>query len=1091
MTTIRITLFGGPEAALPEGPVILTPHQACLITLLGASGQRGMRRSEVIRLFWDEDDTPRSRHRLRQLLHGLRSRIGARALGTAETDLIRLPPGCCDMEDWHSSVNNGELADAAQRLALGFAPQIDPSPSRAFEDWLRGQRQALRRMVRTRASTQWERCRQAALWRDGRDAAEALFLLDPQDEENLRCVVEARAMTRDGRAAEAAVVAYRSHAGREGSLDAETEELLARVRTLPPEGAHLIADATPGPPLPLVGRAEVLQGLEGSLKRVRAGEVQLAVLIGEGGIGKTRVLREILRRARLDGFRILTASPVEVEQRLPLGALADALGAPEVRQHVADLSEPWRTLVAAFLPSHEGISTLPEVPPIQESGLSRRLLDAFSFLLAALAEERPTLLAVDDLQWADDTTLAVLQSVKRRWEGGTLGIIGTVRPPRELGRRWPSPYLNQLISLSSYRRELFGLSEEEARRLVRATAEGPLKSETEERLLALGGRNPFFLIELTRDHLSGRLPLCRGPGEPLPLPISLQELFEQRLHTLGAAARAAGEVLAIRGRPTPMDELAALADLSLQEAVFAVEELLRERLVEVERAQVAISHELFRSAFCQQVSPARLAFRHLQVALHLEAQEGPTPHGELALHLSLGGQSAEAARHGRLAAKDAVENGAIAEATHLLRIVVDNEPDETHRAEATAELARLLHVSRDMERAAPLLASAVDQLRMVGRRTQALRLEIRRVESMVEASGTPVTDAVNRLAGIKAEARREGDWVAVAMALDTEIHLLHQIGDIASIQALFGQLRSCITAGDREAECLANASLALSILFGDPLEGLEAAQAAVHIAQEDGFGPHLLTAQTRLIVVLLYSGRLALPEHQVLVSEARRRAARTGDRGQRIMLEANLGSFFADQGQTHLAEDIYDGIASEFRSAEARIPKFNYFVNRACLARRLFQPQRASTFLKQAAALIVEEMPDYMIDTYHAEAGLTALQEGCLGEARFHEAQLRGSEYGPIYFDPSPILQFRSMMSRRRGVRGDYLSVLEEIADRLKKQLIWPWLRIGVVECAHAIRVKRFDDNRFERYLSTARALRLNGVAERLEGLAPCRRRSP
>lgn len=1084
MPEIRIRLFGGPEASTPEGPVALTPHQACLVTLAAAWGPRGVPRSRVIRLFWEDSDTPQARHRLRQLLHGLRGRLGADVLGPAEADPLRLPTGTSDLEEWETKVRSGALAEAASILAHGFAARLDDPPSRGYADWLAGRRQALRTRLRERASAGWDRCRKASLWHEGRDAAEALYVLDPTSEAHLRCVLEARAMTGDVQAAEAAYADFVARLDPAAAPCPATRELMERIRTLPAEGARLMAGSTQGPPVPLVGRATVLQDLEGCLERVAAGRVELALLTGEGGIGKTRILDEIRRRARLAGFRVLSASPVQVEQRLPLSAMADALGVPEIRDHVAGLSEPWRTLVAAFLPTHEGISTLPEVPPIQESGLSRRLLDAFSFLLADVARDQPTLLAMDDLQWADDTTLAVLQSVKRRWEGGTLGIIGTVRPPRELGRRWPSPYLNQLMALASYRRELPGLSDEEARSLIQATAGRPLGTDGEERLAALGGRNPFFLIELTRDHLAGRLPLSRAPGEPLPLPISLQELFEHRLDTLSGAARAAAEVLAIRGRPTPMTELAALTESSLKEAVLAVEDLLRQRLVEVDRGLVSTSHELFRSAFYQQISPARLALRHLQVARHLQAQDGPVPHGELALHLSLGGEAPEAAHHGRVAADQAVENGAIAEATHLLRIVVDNEPDETLRAEATAELARLLHVSRDMERAAPLLASAADQLRLVGRRTQALRLDIRRVESMVEASGTPVGEAVERLTLIKEEARREGDWVAVAMALDTEMHLLHQVGDISGIQGTFGELRACVSSGDREAECLANASLAMSILFGDPGEGLTAAREAVRIAEEEEYGQHLLKAQTRLIVVLLYQGRLALAGSHDLVTSARRRAVRTGDLGQRIMLEANLGSFFADEGHLALAEETYEGIAPAFRNAEARIPKFNFFVNRGALARRQYQPERARGFLDQAAELLVSEMPDYMVDALHAEYGLTALLQGDLSEARLRGEQLRGSENGPIHFDPISSVTFRTRMSRRSGTEVEWLDQLRAIADRLDGSLTWPWLRVGVLECELASRTKQSDKVRYGRYLSVAEDLQLQGVVQRLKRLS-------
>jgi hypothetical protein len=890
-------------------------------------------------------------------------------------------------------------------------------------------------------------------------------------------------MTGDLQAVEAALSKHRALREEPEDLHPSTVALVERIRTFPERGAPLMARTSTDRPVPLVGREEAIGKLELNLDRASRGGIELILLTGEGGIGKTRVLEEIRRTARLKGFRVLSASAVQVEQRMPLSALTDALTGPEIRTHLANLSEPWRTLTAAFLPSHHGISTLPEVPPIQESGLSKRLLDAFSFLLRAVVEERPTLLTIDDLQWADDTTLAVLQSVKRRWERGPIAIIGTTRPPREHGRRWPSQYLNQLAAVASYRHELGSLSSRHAHRLIELTAGRPLPPESKDRLEALGGGNPFFLIELTRDHLAGRLPLNQELGDPLPLPISLQELFEHRLDILSPAGRAVAETLAIRARPISMTDLADLAQASLDQTAGAVEELLRQRFADVQRGRVSISHELFRSAFYRQVSPARLAIRHLQVARHLLTREGPPVHAELALHLARAGEAKDAAHHGRVAARQAVERGALMDATHLLRIVVDNEPDAALRAEAASELARILHVGRDMERAAPLLESAARQLRLVGRRTQALRLDIRRIESLVEAAGTPIADAVERLTNIKSEARREGDWVAVAMALDSQMRLFHQVGNTDGIRGTFRELRDCIASGDREAECLANASLAMSILFGDPSEGLVAAREAVRIADQESYDQHLLKAQTRLIVVLLYRGQMGLDATQVLVAAARRRAVASGDLGQRLMLEANLGSYFAEEGHLDVAEATYDGIARAFRAAEARLPEFNYLVNRASLARLKFDPERAARFLDEASRLIVQDTPDYMLDTLQAEYGLVAMQQGRVSEGKARLRELRGSENSALHFDPTSILSFRATVAQRIGQAQECLTYVRGIVDRLEARLIWPWLRSGLIECKLAQRAGAMDLARYEKFLATAEELNLRGTADMLERL--------
>jgi hypothetical protein len=321
------------------------------------------------------------------------------------------------------------------------------------------------------------------------------------------------------------------------------------------------------------------------------------------------------------------------------------------------------------------------------------------------------------------------------------------------------------------------------------------------------------------------------------------------------------------------------------------------------------------------------------------------------------------------------------------------------------------------------------------------------------------------------------------MALDSQMRLFHQVGNTDGIRGTFRELRDCIASGDREAECLANASLAMSILFGDPSEGLVAAREAVRIADQESYDQHLLKAQTRLIVVLLYRGQMGLDATQVLVAAARRRAVASGDLGQRLMLEANLGSYFAEEGHLDVAEATYDGIARAFRAAEARLPEFNYLVNRASLARLKFDPERAARFLDEASRLIVQDTPDYMLDTLQAEYGLVAMQQGRVSEGKARLRELRGSENSALHFDPTSILSFRATVAQRIGQAQECLTYVRGIVDRLEARLIWPWLRSGLIECKLAQRAGAMDLARYEKFLATAEELNLRGTADMLERL--------
>ena len=138
---------------------------------------------------------------------------------------------------------------------------------------------------------------------------------------------------------------------------------------------------------------------------------------------------------------------------------------------------------------------------------------------------------------------------------------------------------------------------------------------------------------------------------------------------------------------------------------------------------------------------------------------------------------------------------------------VQNETDPVRRASATADLAKALHMDRQMARANPMLELAATRLRKTGDGPTARRMEILRVEGLAESGATPVPDLIDRLAHVKDEAAAAEDWEAVAMALDVELHLRHTQGALQANPSaaigrsvsrsrcdgpLMGHLRRCV-----------------------------------------------------------------------------------------------------------------------------------------------------------------------------------------------------------------------------------------------------------------------------------------------------------
>lgn len=1037
----RFHLFGEPRVTTRDGPVRLSPYQTYVLFLVFGHESAGLTRRELAWLMWEEDDTSRVRQRIRQLLHHLRKRIGFDAILAEGHDhlLGNAEALNSDLADLGAHVDAGRWLEAATLMRPGFGAGFSATPSETFDDWLQGRELRLRRDVREGASMSWDEARRAEDWPAAGQAAEALYLLDPTDPATVRHLVEARARQGSFQAAEAAFASYRE--GLDGSEpDAELVSLMRRVRDLKDQIAPGGRDEDP---VPLVGRDEPLsRGREG-LRRILGGSFEVVLIQGEPGIGKTRLLEELRREAHLMGCMCLHARPVELEQRIPLNPLIDAFRNTDVRPYIQGLDEPWRAVIASLLPEEIGVGPTAPVPPIQESSLSRRLLDSLFFLFESMASDQRIILFIDDLQWADATTVAALQFMQRRWRSGQMGVVASIRPEMISAQDEVAKYLSDQSDIEASNIELGDLPDSEALRLVQAVSAEEIDRDTARRIAALGGGNPFYIIELTKDFLAGRLEFPAIPSQTVAIPISLQQLFDARMEHLGAPALRTAAMLAVWARWISLGDLAALTDQSLDACADCVDELAEGRLVILDGNRVRIAHELFRSALYRQLTDARLAVLHLRVAKHLKATSEHPSDGELAVHYAKAGEAELAVRHARVAADEALEGGAMREAAYALELIVDNEVDDEKRARATAELARSLHLNREIVKAAPLLQLAAEHERRLGRHGSALRLEIRRVEALADLSAAPVPNLLDRLQDVIRAAKADDDWEAVALAADQQLHLLYRAGDVAGIRSLFRQLRSLASTIPARAACRLYGALALNVLFGDPDDGLRAAREAVAIAEQEGLHEHLLTAYNRLVVVLQYRAMLHHEEGQLLLAKARRAAETSGDLLQRFNLEANVGAFHLDVGQLDRAQAALQKAKSIIGDANADLPRIILAYNLGELAAQRQDYSIAMKHFCQAEQALSSSIPDSMEDLLNAGIGLCALELGAMSEARRRETNLRPRD--DWHFDPTMIFAFRARILERRGRTADAIALLRK-ADRLESSLTAAWLKIRLLE---------------------------------------------
>ena len=1035
-TRVEVRLFGGPSVLASGTAVRLSPMQLALVTVVCGSGE--VTRSALARILWSGTESPTVRQRLRQLLLSTNSRVGVRIID-AEGDALRPSEVVqCDVDVVRRGLGGHELRAAAECLAKGFVPMQLVGLSGEFDDWRGHAARRWSSALLRRARAKWSEAMSEGVLEDARDAAEAAYALDRRDPRSVAMVIEARGRAGRVGAAEAAYASYRDEVA---AQDPEVEAVMARVREL---AQSRDVEKRPSA-VPLVGRDTAMRAIRRALDRVAAGRFAFVLVAGEAGIGKTRLLEEGRREGVLRGFRCLSAKAVEIERIIPLNPLLDALRGLDLKPHLRALGPPWNAVINSTLPAGTYDALVDEVPPIQESGLSRRLLDSLAMLLERLALEQPTILILDDLHWVDATTIAALQFFQRRWTQGPFGVFASVRPEQVAVNDPAATYLRGAEDLQVEEIALGELSHEDALELIDAIAEGQLDDDARTRVCALAGPHPLYLTELTRDLLSGDLELPELPADEVPIPVSLQQILRSRLDDLSDQAIRVARVLAVAARPLRLPELARLSGTSLDECGDRVEELQRKRLVEVDRDSAQIAHDLFRSALYKEIPPPRLALIHRTLAEQILAEATEESDGELAIHFGRAGERAPAANHAWKAATRAWDNGAMAEAANFFELVIEHEHDQVKRAEATAGLARALHLNRDIARANPLLELAAARLRAVGDAAQARRMDIRRVEGLAEVEVTTPAQLADRLDTIRQGAREVGDWEAVAISLDAELRIAWLDGNISDCRKLLAALREVASAEVPYARAIAHAGLAMGVLFDHPAAALDSAREAVRLSAS-GRPDQRLQALNRLLIVLYHQGLLSMPQNQPVVDEALKIAEGCGDRLQRFSLECNLAANALDSGNLDGADVRLNRAHMLLGSSEATALRVNLLINLGELSLGRGDFDAAEVAFRRIGDHLGPAAPKYASDLLNAGIGLCALESGRISEARRREEELTEAP-SVWYYDPTTIASFRTRLLERRGKHLEALEMLLQLSEAIEDRLVLAWLKLQLLRC--------------------------------------------
>lgn len=431
-----------------------------------------------------------------------------------------------------------------------------------------------------------------------------------------------------------------------------------------PTPAGLPPALQPGASLPLVGRTEERAALLRCLTDALDGQGGVALLAGEPGIGKSRLLQELAADARWRGAVCSWGQCTERGTFSPYAPLLQALNATltplRVRQLRALLADLWLAVAAPLLPAiPTALPDLPPPPPLpseQENGRleNGRLLESLTRLILALGQMGPHLILLEDVHWADPATLDVLVYLCRRLAAAPVLIVASFRPEEAQASTavWDALQALDMVGARS-RLTLAALDPTATAELIRQGLglhrRTPLFSG---RLHHQSGGNPLFVLETLRTlHDEGQL-FQDAAGEwhtpfdsetndyaELLIPDISRELLARRLARLDEAAQQTLYVAAVIGPEIDFTLLqaanSAANQLAARQTLTAVALLIQRQFLVETPENYRFSHDLVHQAAYQAVPTDLRPQLHRQVAGALAAAH-PTNHARLAYHFTQG-----------------------------------------------------------------------------------------------------------------------------------------------------------------------------------------------------------------------------------------------------------------------------------------------------------------------------------------------------------------------------------------------------------------------------------------------------------------------
>jgi eukaryotic-like serine/threonine-protein kinase len=479
-----------------------------------------------------------------------------------------------------------------------------------------------------------------------------------------------------------------------------------------------------------VGRERELDRMREAVDSALAGRGSLQLLVGEPGIGKTRAAEELATYARVSGARVYWGRCREDE-----GAPAYWPWVQAVRSYARDadpVALAWQlgggaAEVAQLIPEVAEKLDIEAAAGSDSEEARFRLFDSVTSLLLAASRDRPLVIVLDDLHWADEPSLLLLRFAAREVASSGLLILGTYRDV-ELGRHHPlARVLGEISGIEgSSRIPLRGLGVGAVERYIEMTSGAPSPVGLAEAVQEQTDGNPFFVGEVVRLLASEGKLTGAGSVAELEIPQGVREVVGRRLDRLSEQTNQALRVAAVIGRDFDEDLVARVVEQSPKVLMEVAREASAERLVaDLGKGRHSFAHALVRDTLYEELSPAKRSALHERTGRAIEQICGGNVDerlGELAHHFLAAaprGDLAKAIGYAKRAGAQDMEQLAYEDAVDVYGRALEvlelmDEPDEALRCLLLLSLGGAEAKSARVADARDAFEQAADSARRLG-----------------------------------------------------------------------------------------------------------------------------------------------------------------------------------------------------------------------------------------------------------------------------------------------------------------------------------------------------------------------------------------